>query len=60
MPKYRVGLIQTVVEESTVFIDAPDREEAERLALAKANEGEVEWEFLEAPDPVRVVTVDPV
>lgn len=57
--KYRVGLIQTVVEESTLFIEAPSREEAERLAIAKANEGEVEWAFLEAPEPVAVVTVDP-
>jgi hypothetical protein len=55
---YRIGLTQTVVEEATVFIEAASLEEAEELALKRANDGVVEWRFLEAPEPIEIVTVD--
>jgi hypothetical protein len=56
--KYRIGLVQTVVEEATVSVEAATAEEAERVALAAANSGNVEWRFLSAEDPVEIVSVD--
>ncbi len=58
MPKFRIGLVQTVTEEATLFIEAESREEAEEMAVRKAYEGEIKWSFLEAADPVSVVTAD--
>src|SRR4051812_44286008 len=59
MPKYRLGLIQTVVEGATVFVEAGDPEEAERLAIEMVNAGNVEWRFLQAEeDGTGVVSVD--
>jgi pyrroloquinoline quinone (PQQ) biosynthesis protein C len=45
--RYRIGLTQSVFEETTVEIEADDAETAERLALAKAVAGDVQWHFLD-------------
>lgn len=55
--KFKIGLVQTVVEEATVTVEADDAEAAERIALSAANSGNVKWRFLEATDPVGVVSV---
>jgi hypothetical protein len=58
MAKYRIGLVQTVTEETTVEVEAETRELAEIMAVGLANAGELEWSFLEAHDPIEVVTAD--
>lgn len=57
MTRFRIGLVQTVVEEATVFVEADSFEEAEQRAIAQANAGEVEWRFLDVTEPVEVVSV---
>ena len=56
MPRYRVHLHQTVVEEAFVVVDAPSREAAPELAIAKASSGDVEWNFIETTDEPRHVS----
>ena len=58
MAKYRIGLIQTVYEETTVTVEADNPEAAERLALEQAYAGAVEWRFMQASEPIAVATVD--
>ena len=58
MKRYRVWMTQRVTEEATVYVEADSREQAQRRAIELANHGQVAWDFLGAPDPVEVVTVD--
>lgn len=58
--KYRVGLVQTVTEGATLYIEADSFDEAERLAFEQANAGTVEWQFLDTFEPVEIVTLDEV
>lgn len=64
MPRYRVGLVQTVVEEATVEIDADTPEEAcmkaEREASLGLLEVEVEWTFVSTTNSIEVVSVDEI
>lgn len=55
--KFKIGLVQKVTEETTVVVDATDAETAEQMALSAANSGNVEWRFLEATDPIEIVSV---
>lgn len=55
--RYRVGLSQQVYEEATIYVDASSMQEAEQIAVQKANAGEVDWQFLEANGDVEVVTI---
>jgi len=50
-------MTQQVWEEATIYVEATDKSEAERKAIAQANHGNVEWRFLEAPDPVQAIEV---
>lgn len=56
--KYRIGMVQRVIEETTVEVEASNREEAERKALELAGDGHVSWDFLEAPETPDIITVD--
>jgi hypothetical protein len=47
MKRFRVELIQTVFEEASVIIEAPDKATAESLAFEKAEAGKLDWSFLE-------------
>jgi hypothetical protein len=58
---FRVDLVQTVVEEATVFIEANSADEAEALALSKVNDGDihVSWHFCDAKGDAEVIEVTP-
>ena len=47
MKRFRVELIQTVFEEATVIIEAPDKATAECLAFEKAEADKLDWSLLE-------------
>jgi hypothetical protein len=55
--KHRVKLTQTVTEEATVEVEAEDDQDAAFLALEKANNGRVEWHFLETEEEVQIVKI---
>lgn len=60
MPTFRIGLTQIVAEGADIDIEAPDLETAERLALEKANKGEVTtWQFLECIETPEIVESTP-
>jgi hypothetical protein len=50
--------MQTVVEESTMLVDADSADEAEKIALELANKGEAIWRFLDTDGEINVVTID--
>jgi uncharacterized protein with GYD domain len=56
--RYRVGMVQQVWEECTVYIEADTPEQAEQKALDLALNGNVEWRFLEANETPEAVAVD--
>ena len=61
MTLYRVDLVQTVVEETTVYIEANNEEDAADKAMAKSlSEDEVGWEFCDTKNDPEVISVTPV
>jgi hypothetical protein len=56
--KFKVGLVQSVTEGLTIYVEANSREEAEKLALEQANAGQGDWRFLDTEGEVEVVSVD--
>lgn len=60
MTKYRVDIVQRVVEAATMYIEAASQEEAEDLAVRRALLGLVNWSFLEAPENPEVVRCEPI
>jgi hypothetical protein len=60
MATYRIGLIQTVIEEATILVEAMSPEEAEEHAIKQINDGkaDIEWSFLEALPSTEVTSVD--
>ena len=62
MTLYRVDLVQTVIEETTVYIEANSEEDAATRGLDKAmhDASEVRWDFCDAKDDPEVIAVAPV
>jgi hypothetical protein len=56
---FKIRLLQTVIEEAHLAIDAVDESAACSVALARANDGNVSWSFYEQFDSVDV-TIDSV
>ena len=55
MARYRVELVQTVVETAVVWIEANNERQAEDLALAQVTTGAgAEWRFKDTLDGVEV------
>ena len=58
MPRYRVELVESVVETCIVWIEANNPDEAERLALKQVTTGDdAEWKFKDVLDAVEVLSV---
>ena len=61
MKKYRIDLVQTVVEGCTLFVDADDQEAAKKMAEAHAysdkdqNGEPVIWKFVDFVDAVEII-----
>lgn len=58
MKHFKIRMLQTVIEEAHVAIDAVDESAACDMALALANTGNVDWRFLESFDNVAVDSVE--
>jgi hypothetical protein len=56
--RYRVGIVQQVWEECTIYVDAKTPEEAETKALKIALHGDAKWQFLEANETPEAVAVE--
>lgn len=57
MAKFKVMMFQTVLEETTVTIEADTIEEAKAAAHIKVNTGDVVWEFYEVLNNAEIQTV---
>ena len=62
MTMYRVDLVQTVIEETTVYVEANDAEDAATRGLDKAmhDAAEVRWDFCDCKDDPEVIAAVPV
>jgi hypothetical protein len=61
MARYRVELVQTVVETAVVWIEANNEAEAEELALAQVTTGSgAEWKFKDTLDGIEVLSVQEI
>ena len=60
MPRYKIRLAQTVIERATVWIEANNSEEAEKLALAESAINLADWHFAEAFGDIEVIDVQQI
>ena len=61
MARFRVELIQTVVETAVVWIEANNEQQAEDLALQQVTTGAgAEWKFKDVIDGVEVLSVQQI
>ena len=62
MTIYRVDLVQTVIEETTIYIEANNKEDAAEQAIDRALTGEdVKWSFADCKDDrPEILAVEPV
>jgi hypothetical protein len=58
MARFRVELVQTVIERATVWIEANSEDEAERLALMESSIGLAEFRFAESCGDIEVIGVE--
>lgn len=63
--KYRIDLVQTVVESATVEVEADSREAAEQEALDIATNGvtarlAIDWHFIEVEQDAQILLVEEV
>jgi siroheme synthase len=65
MARFKVELVQTVVETAIVFVEATDAQQAEDLALEIAGTGEppvevkiTDWKFKDVIDGIEVLSVE--
>jgi hypothetical protein len=58
--KYQVRLTQIVIEEAYVEVEADNKFDAAEMALAIGNEGDADWQFVHAPEPIVVSTIKEV
>ena len=60
MARYRVELVQTVVETAVVWIEANNEQQAEELALAQVTTGVgAEWRFKDT-DGIEILSVQQI
>jgi hypothetical protein len=61
MTRFRVELVQTVVETAIVFVEATDAQQAEELALEWAGTGEPveaeDWKFKDIIGDIEVLSI---
>ena len=59
---YRVDMVQTVIEETSIYIEANNEDEAAEKALEEnARDGTtVQWDFCDAKDDPEVIAVEAV
>jgi hypothetical protein len=58
MTKFRVELVQTVVETAVVWINASNEAEAEDVALAQAKTGaDIDWKFKDVLGDIEPLSV---
>lgn len=56
MPKFRIGLVQTVYEETTIEVEAETKEQAQALAVLQVyDEGRATWSFSDSKGDAEVV-----
>ena len=55
---YRVDLVQTVIEETTVYVEANTHDEAEVLALQHCFDDGVKWNYCDTKDDPEVIAVE--
>jgi hypothetical protein len=61
MARFRVELVQTVVETAVCWIEANNETEAEELALAQVTTGAgTEWKFKDTLDGIEVLSVQEI
>ena len=61
MARYRVELVQTVVETAVVWIEANNEQQAEELALAQVTTGAgAEWRFKDTLDGIEILSVQQI
>jgi hypothetical protein len=60
MPRYKITLSQLVVERATVWIEANNSDEAEKLALAESAISLADWGFADSYDDIEVVGVEEI
>jgi hypothetical protein len=61
MARYRVELVQSVVETAVVWIEANNETEAEELALQQVTTGVgAEWKFKDTLDGIEILSVQQI
>jgi hypothetical protein len=61
MAKFRVELVQSVIETAIVYVEANNTEQAEELALNQVTTGSgADWKFKDVLDGVEVLSVQPI
>ena len=61
MARFRVELVQTVVEIAVVWIEANNEQQAEELALAQVTTGVgAEWRFKDTLDGIEILSVQQI
>jgi hypothetical protein len=58
MARYNVRMIQRIVEEAFVQVEAESQDAAVLAATSLANAGKVEWQFLSCDEPVEACSAD--
>ena len=61
MARFRVLLAQTIIERTTVWVEATNKQEAEDLALVRVTTGAgAEWRFKDTLDGIEVLSVQQI
>jgi hypothetical protein len=61
MARYRVELVQSVVETAVVWIEANNERQAEESALAQVTTGPgAEWRFKDTLDGIEILSVQQI
>ena len=63
MARYRVELVQSIVETAIVFVEATNEQQAEELALELAGTGEpvdAEWRFKDMLGDIEILSVQQI
>ena len=63
MPRFRIELVQSVVETTVVWIEANNEQQAEELALELAGTGEpvdAEWRFKDMLGGIEILSVQQI
>jgi hypothetical protein len=61
MARFRVELIQSIVETAVVWLEATNEQQAEELALAQVTTGSgAEWKFKDALDGIEILSTQQI